>query len=180
MPRSSVAVVSTAAPAPSPKSTQVARSVQSVIGRQKFGAEHKPGFRAAAGNQQLAVVQREEKAGAGGADVVGDGVGGAQRFLDEDRRGRETHVGRDRAEDNEIEFVGGNASFVHGDAGGLNAVVGGLFAALYNMPFLDAAAGGDPLVIGFDDLFKIGVGQDGFGNGFADTGDADGRAGMYG
>ena len=63
-----------AAPAPSPKRTQVLRSVQSVMVRQFFRADHENGVVGVAGDELLRDFDREKKSRAGRRDVEASGL----------------------------------------------------------------------------------------------------------
>ena len=149
-----------AAPAPSPKSTQVLRSVQSVIVRQLLRADHEHGVVGVAGDELLRDLDREKEAGAGRRDVeAGGSLAPILVWMKQAVAGK-TMSGRGGRDQDEIDLVAGDAGLLHRGEGGLRAHVAGIFVVRRDPAFLDPGASGDPLVVGLDDLREIVVRQD--------------------
>ena len=72
------------------------------------------------------------------------------------RRGK-YHVGRGRGDEDEIDFIARDAGLFHRGKRGFGAHVAGVFIVRGDAALLDAGAGGDPLVIGLDDLGEVVV-----------------------
>ena len=75
-------------------------------------------------------------------------------------RGGKYHVGRGRRDEDEIDFVALDAGLFHRGERGFGAHVAGVFVVRGDAAFLDAGAGGDPLVVGLDDFGKVVVRED--------------------
>ena len=71
---------------------------------QKLRADDKDAFRAAAGDELVGDAEPEQRAGAGGRKIEGEGSGGAELRLNDHGAGRQRHIGRDRPDDDDVDF----------------------------------------------------------------------------
>jgi hypothetical protein len=94
-----------------------------------------------------------------GADVEAPGVRGADLVLQQARRAREEHVGRDRADDDELDVARRQAGAPDRLEGGLLGQIGGADAGIDDVALADPGALQDPLVGGVDHLLEIVIGQ---------------------
>ena len=143
-------------------------------GGEFFGPDDEGVLEGAGRDEALGDLHCVDEARAGGGDVEGDRPGGAEVLLDVAGGGGSEGVGGDGGDDDEVEFGGGEAGVLEGPRGGLGRHVGGEFPLGGDAAFLDAGAGGDPLVGGVDQLCQIGIGEDFFGQIAARSGNGDG------
>ena len=124
---------------------------------QFFRADYEHGVVGVAGDELLRDFDREEESSAGRRDVE------AGRFCRADLRlnkagGRgKHHVRRGRGDEDQIDFISCDPRLFHCGERGLGAHIAGVFVVRGDAALLDAGAGGDPLVIGLDDLGEIVV-----------------------
>ena len=140
------------------------------------------------GDELLRDFDREEKSGAGGRDVEAGRFGRADLRLHKAGGRGKDHVGRGRGDEDQIDFIAGDSGLFHRGERGFGAHIAGVFVLRGDAAFLDAGAGGDPLVIGLDDLREIVVGENFFRHVTAGADDRDGalrfsgaraRAGLF-
>ncbi len=121
---------------------------------QFFRADDEHGVVGVRGDELLRDFDREEKTGAGGRDVEAGRFGRADLRLHEAGGGGKHHVGRGGGDEDEIDFLACDAGLFHRGERGFRAHVAGVFVLRGDAAFLDAGAGGDPLVVGLDDLAR--------------------------
>ncbi len=151
-------------------------------GAHDVGADDEDFFVRAGFDELGADLEGVGEAGAGGGEVEAPGAGGAELVLDDAGGGGEDHVGRDGGDDDGFDFGGLDAAGGEAAAGGFDGEVAGGDAFVDEMTLADAGALDDPLVVGFDHLFEVCVGEDPGWNVSAEGGDfgADGRPGLQG
>ena len=106
---SSLSGPTTTAPAPSPKSTQVVRSLPVEDAREQLDADHEHVLRRAGAHELVGDGQAVDEARARGADVERRAVLGADLLLHVHRGRRHRHVAADRADDDHVELIGRDA-----------------------------------------------------------------------
>ncbi len=84
---------------------------------------------------------------------------GAQFVLHQASRGRKKHVRRDGRDDDHFDIGGDQAALLQGFLGGFGGEIAGSNAFIDEVAFADPGAFHDPLVVGFDHFFQIGIGQ---------------------
>ena len=141
-----------------------------------FGPDDEHGFVGARHDELLADLESVNETRTRGLEIERGGAGGPEFLLHETGRRRERHVGRDRGDDDEVDLVGGDAGFFQRALGGFGTEVGGEFVFSGDAAFLDAGAGGDPLVGGLDEFFEFGVGENARGKIRTDAHDGAGAA----
>ena len=105
-------------------------------------------------------LQRVGKAGAGGGEVEAPGAGGAELVLHEAGGGRERACpGVTVATMMTSTSVGWMPRAARQLRGGFDGKVAGGDALVDEVAFADAGALDDPLVVGVDHFFEVGVGQ---------------------
>jgi hypothetical protein len=110
---------STTAPAPSPKSTSVERSVQSRIFESTSPPTTSARFERPGRDHAVRLRERVHEAGAAGEQVVGGRVGHAERVGEQRRARREHHVRRHRRDDDQVDRAASTpASRERGDGRG--------------------------------------------------------------
>ena len=129
---------------------------------QLFRADHEHRVVGVRGDELLRDFDREKETGAGGGDVETGGFGRADLGLNETGGRGKDHVRRGRRDENQIDFISFDPGLFHRGERSLGAHVAGVFVLGRDAAFLDPGAGGDPLVVGLDDLREIGVRQDFF------------------
>ena len=112
-------------------------------------------------------LQGEDEAAAGCFDVVPPGVDRADLLLDDAGGRREGHVGRDGRHEDEVHVLDGQSGVGQGGVGGQRTVVRRGRARFHQAPFANTGPFDDPIVVGLDHLFQIGVGQDPLGEAHA-------------
>ena len=165
-----------AAPAPSPKRTQVLRSFQLTM-EESFSA---PMTRTVSTVWAMMkcwpISSAKMKPGTGGFDVEGGGAAGADfRWTTQAVEGKGMS-GVMVARTIKINLVGGDVGALHGGEGGFGGEVGGVLVLGGDAALLDAGAAGDPFVGGVHHFFQVGVGEDAVGDVGADGGDGAGAA----
>ena len=80
-------------------------------------------------------------------------------MLDEAGGGGEGHVGGDGGDDDDFEFGGVDAAAGEADFGCFKGQIAGGYALVDDVALANAGALGDPLVVGGDHLFEVGVGE---------------------
>ena len=101
-----------------------------------------------------------EEAGAGGGEIEAPGAGGAELVLHEAGGGGEEHVGGDGGDDDGVEFAGVDAAALARQIlGGFGGEIAGGDAGVDDVTLADAGALDDPLVVGGDHFFEVGVGE---------------------
>ena len=128
-------------------------------GRHGVGADDEDFFVLARLDELATHLQGVDEAGAGGGDVESPGAFGAEAILHETGGGGEEHVGGDGADDDDFDIGGIDAALGEAEFGGFYSHVAGGHAGLDDVPLLNADAGGDPLIGGFNHFFQIGVGE---------------------
>jgi hypothetical protein len=128
--------------------------------REQLGADHEHTVGAAGLDLAGGQAQRGEPAGAGGADVDGAGVVGAERVGDDRRRVRRDLVGRHRRHEDEVDVARVHAGVLERTAAGEHGVVGQALARQRAAARLDAGALDDPRVVDADALGDRSVRHD--------------------
>ena len=103
--------------------------------------------------------QRVRERGTRGADIEPPGVMRANLFLNQARRAREHHVGRDRPDDDQADIVRRETGPLDRKPRRFLAQIRCRDAFVDDVPFADADALHDPLVVRVDDLFEVGICQ---------------------
>ena len=116
-------------------------------------------------------IEGVDEAGAGGRDIEAGGIDEAELRLDKAGGGGHRGIRRDGGDDEEVDLLGVHASVFERSLSRLGRHVGTGFISGGDMAFTDARAGGDPFVIGVDNLRQVVVGEDFLGNPCADSGD---------
>ena len=124
---------------------------------QFFRADYEDGVVGVAGDELLRDFDREKESRAGRRDVEASRSFRADLRLDKAGGGGKYHVGCGRGDEDEIDFIARDAGLFHRGKRGLGAHVAGVFIVRGDAAFLDPGAGGDPLVVGLDDLGEIVV-----------------------
>ena len=168
-----MSALSTTAPAPSPNSTQVPRSVQSTMRVSVSAPTTSARLRGAGPDELVGDRQRVDEARAGGIDVERRAAVGAEAVLQQAGGGREDQVRRGGAEHDQVELgrLRRRRLPARATRGVVGQVAGGL-AFGGDVALADAGARGDPLVAGVDELREVVVGQHLFRQVAAGTGDA--------
>ena len=107
-------LLSTAAPAPSPKKHAGIAISPVNHAAQLFSADDEHRLAIAGVDEVTGGLQRKEEPGARRRDIEADRVLGAEVLLNVARRRREKRVRRNRGGDNEVEFLCGDAGLFHG------------------------------------------------------------------
>ena len=103
--------------------------------------------------------QRVRKGGTRGADIEAPCVVRADLFLNQTRRARKHHVGRDRPDDDQTDVVRRQAGTLDRECRRLFAQIGRRDTLVDDVPLADADALHDPLVVGVDDFLEIRIRQ---------------------
>ena len=127
--------------------------------RHDVGADHQRVLARAGGHHLRRRRQRIGESRARGEQVVAPGARRANLVLHQARRARKQHVGRRRADDDEVDVVGREPGAFDRLLGGFGGQVGRRDARLDDVPLTNASALQDPFVAGLDHLFEIGVGE---------------------
>ena len=141
---------------------------------QFFRADDEDGVVGVGGDELLRDFDREKESGAGRRDVETGRSFRADLCLNKAGGGGKHHVGRGGGDEDEIDFIARDAGLFHRGERGFGAHVAGVFVVRGDAALLDAGAGGDPLVIGLDDLGEIVVGENFFRHVAAGADDRDG------
>ena len=150
----------TTAPAPSPNSTQVPRSVQSISRVMVSAPMTRAHLARPRATKPSATHRRVDEARADRLDVEGDADRRAQLALHDGGGGREGQVRRGGGDDDQVDVGGRAAGGVQGALGGLDRQVARRLVVAARVALLDAGALADPLVGGVDDLGQVVVGDD--------------------
>ena len=146
----------TAAPAPSPNSTQVVRSVQSRMREIGLGADHQRALGQAVLEEAVGGGDGIDEARADRLDIEGGAVVHAELLLDDRGGRREGHVGRRRRDDDQVDVVVRHAGIRPAPcAGRVHGEIGGVLALGGDVALPDAGALHDPLVGGVDHLATV-------------------------
>ena len=105
-------------------------------------------------------LQGVDEAGTGGGEVESPGAFCAELVLDETGGGGEHHIGRNGGDDDGLDFFRADAALGEALSGGFDGHIAGGLSFGDEVAFADTGALNDPLVIGFDHLFEVGVGKD--------------------
>jgi hypothetical protein len=141
--------------------------------REALGAEDEHAFGSTGRDEALSGVQRREEARARRAHVERAGVGGPQARLDQRRTRRQKVVGRQRPDDDEIEFLGIDLGPLERLSGGVEAQIAGRLLRRREAPLPDPRALDDPLVGRVDELLEVVVRHDHRGGVRTRPGDSD-------
>src|SRR5271156_978723 len=94
-----------------------------------------------------------------GRDIESPDIVCAELVLDETCGRGEKHVGRDRPYNDRVEVGSLNAALGERLLRRLDREIAGRDAFIYDMTFADADTLHDPLVVGIDKFFEVGVGK---------------------
>ncbi len=100
-------------------------------------------------------LKAENESGASGRDVEAGCVPGSDFFLYETSRRGEKHVGCGRGDEDEFDLLGRDLCLLDGFECRPGCHVAGVFIFGGDAPFLDARAGGDPIVVRLHDFRQI-------------------------
>ena len=180
MPRPSpVAGCTIEAPAPSPNSTAVPRSVMSVT-LESFSAPSASTVLAlSGGDEALGDGEPVDPAGTRGGDIERRGVPGAEQRLEIAGGRGKPAIGADGAQDDRVDLLGGDAGLGHRAARRGVAETGERLPRPGDAALPDAGALHDPLVGGVEVRREIGVGHDPVGHRGAQPGDRGDRRGAH-
>src|SRR5258708_15095067 len=127
--------------------------------RHNVGANDQDFFMRARFHKLHSGLQRIDKTGAGRGDIETPGAFCAQLVLHQAGGGGEQHVGSYGSDKDRLHLAGGPAASSQRFFGGLGREVGGSHAFIHDVPLANAGSLDDPLVVGVNHLFEIGVGQ---------------------
>ena len=128
--------------------------------RHGVGADHQHLAVRAAGYQIGCRRQPVNEARAGSDQIEAPGVLGAQLVLHQAGGRGEQHVGRDRTDDDGVQFGGRDAALGQRVLRRFARHVGGRHVRIGDVPLADPGTLQDPLVGGIDHLFQVLVRQD--------------------
>ena len=118
----------------------------------------------------------EQEAGAGGGNVKGGGILGAQGVLDIAGGGRSERIRRNGGDDDQVDILRLQSAGFQRPLGGLRPHVGGVLVRGGDAAFHDARAFDDPFVGSVHHLLQVRIGQTAFRNIGARTDDLDGQS----
>ena len=127
-------------------------------GGEFFRADDEGVLESAVGDQALGDFHRIEKPGAGGGNIERHGVGRAELLLDMAGGRRSRRVRRDGGDDDQFDFLGGEAGLFERVFRGLGRHVRGELIVRGDPALPDAGAGDDPLVAGIHSRGELFVG----------------------
>lgn len=120
-----------------------------------FGSDDEGVFESTTFDEAFGDLHGVEEAGAGGGDVKGDGVFGAEVLLNVAGGGGGEGIGGDGGDDDEVDFFGLGTGLIEGFLGGFGTHVGGEFVLGGDAAFFNAGAGDDPFVGGLDHFGEV-------------------------
>ncbi len=130
--------------------------------REGLSADHQDFFECAVLNELAGGGEGIDEAGAGRVDIECPDVSfNAEVVLHETGDGRGHHVGRECADDDEVEFLRLHLRFGQSMPGRFGRQRGGGFPRSGDATFQHAGALDDPVAGGVDHFFKVGIGQPG-------------------
>src|ERR1035438_6926019 len=125
--------------------------------RHYVGANHEYARVYSAGNELRSHLHGVEKGRAGGGKIESPRSLRAQLVLHHAGCGRKKHVRGDRADNDEIDVGGSKAALRECFLGGFHGEVACGNAFLRDVALANADAGHDPLVVGVDHFFQVGI-----------------------
>ena len=140
------------------------------------GANDQDRFVRSGGDELVGDLEAVEKARAGRADIHAGGIFCADEPLHMAGGGGEKIIRRDRANENQINFLRLDPRIFHGGLRGLRSHVACEFGVGGEAALADAGALDDPLVRGFDHRFQLGIGEHTIGHITARADDGGGSA----
>ncbi len=99
------------------------------------------------------------ESGAGGGEIESPNALGAELVLNQASSGGEEHVRRNRADNDGIDIAGSETALGECPLRGLDREIAGGYAFVDDVAFADADAGENPVIVGVDHFFEVGVGE---------------------